>query len=43
MPEPSRLATAAQGGGALGVGAGRAAAMAGSQDMFDAIVMADDR
>lgn len=38
----SRVCAVAQGGGADGQG-GPAAAMAGTQDMFDAIVMADER
>lgn len=45
VPEARESAAAALGTGArgAGVGGGPAAAMAGSQDMFDAIVMADDR
>ena len=45
MPKPRGSAAAARGAGARGAGfgVGPAAATAGSQDMFDVIVMADER
>nr|XP_058929494.1 protein LTO1 homolog [Kogia breviceps] len=45
VPKPRGSAAAARGAGArgVGVGGGPAAATAGSQDMFDAIVMAEER